>query len=104
MGSIRRTELTDGTLISTVKIDPIPKLLDVMLDPLLGRESAPYETMVFLDDEYPKECRLERYQTEREAILGHTRIVEEEMRARGLERAPQDTNLNEDDDAAKTRH
>jgi hypothetical protein len=95
-----RTYLADGTFISTVRINEFAATLDLVLDPMLGRETQPYETMVFNPDEFPQDCRCVRYATEAEARAGHNIVVQEESRQRGVEVAPGDVNLPEDEDDA----
>jgi hypothetical protein len=81
----RRDVLSDGRVVSTVKINESVKVMDNFLS-MLPDSDRPYdkvrgdtqdfETMVFASEDDFDELDVERYSTPEEAHLGHLNMVE----------------------------
>lgn len=78
--TIRRTVFSDHTVISTVYRDRALRVMDALLDPVLGRDSTKlYETMVFPNGSYPQESECIRYDTLQRAQDNHADMVRERI-------------------------
>jgi len=69
--------MPDGKWISTIRMDdPVVNRIDAMLlNPLLGREAKPFETMVFPSEDNMNEIECIRSDTEAEALSVHASLV-----------------------------
>jgi len=76
MSVIKQDTLPDGKWISTVLLDdPVVNRIDAILNPLLGRQAKPFETMVFPSEDDMIELECIRSDTEAEALSVHARMV-----------------------------
>ena len=64
-----------GYVVSTVRLGPDVRAVDVVLDPLLGRTPKPFESMVFASENDFTDLDCRRYDTHEAALAGHLELV-----------------------------